>query len=110
MSQNTTLNALICRRARNLLLMDGWPEHTDVVQLSSIWPCWLGVRVCLDATYLVALIPRLCPRLDMSTLRRHVMYSAVQKLSGTKAEMVLYQRYNAMPPASTFFEFPNHGL
>ena len=28
---NETLNALICRHARNLLLAQGWPEETDVV-------------------------------------------------------------------------------
>ncbi|EOO9671541.1 hypothetical protein ACVWP6_004953, partial [Escherichia coli] len=26
MNENTTLNALICRHARNLLLAQGWPE------------------------------------------------------------------------------------
>ncbi|EMA2734264.1 TPA: hypothetical protein L7312_003780 [Escherichia coli] len=26
---NKTLNALICRHARNLLLAQGWPEETD---------------------------------------------------------------------------------
>ncbi|HFV2339357.1 hypothetical protein ACMG5M_27085, partial [Escherichia coli] len=30
MNENTTLNALICRHARNLLLAQGWPEETDV--------------------------------------------------------------------------------
>lgn len=29
---NETLNALICRHARNLLLAQGWPEETDVDQ------------------------------------------------------------------------------
>ncbi|EDY1892271.1 hypothetical protein GOE30_23005 [Salmonella enterica] len=32
MNKNTTLNALICRHARNLLLAQGWPEETDVDQ------------------------------------------------------------------------------
>lgn len=32
MNENTTLNALICRHARNLLLAQGWPEETDVDQ------------------------------------------------------------------------------
>ncbi len=27
---NKTLNALVCRHARNLLLAQGWPEETDV--------------------------------------------------------------------------------
>ncbi|MEL9980109.1 hypothetical protein J4W71_23020 [Escherichia coli] len=30
MNENSTLNALICRHARNLLLAQGWPEETDV--------------------------------------------------------------------------------
>ena len=29
---NETLNALICRHARNLLLAQGWPEETDIEQ------------------------------------------------------------------------------
>ena len=29
MNENTTLNALICRHARNLLLAQGWPEETE---------------------------------------------------------------------------------
>ena len=32
MNENSTLNALICRHARNLLLAQGWPEETDVDQ------------------------------------------------------------------------------
>ena len=32
MNENATLNALICRHARNLLLAQGWPEETDVDQ------------------------------------------------------------------------------
>ncbi|HFV9142495.1 TPA: hypothetical protein ACIAG5_005007, partial [Escherichia coli] len=27
MNENSTLNALICRHARNLLLAQGWPEE-----------------------------------------------------------------------------------
>ena len=34
---NETLNALICRHARNLLLAQGWPEETDVVLSGSQW-------------------------------------------------------------------------
>ncbi|HGK5583583.1 TPA: hypothetical protein ACJ29Q_003620 [Salmonella enterica subsp. enterica serovar Typhimurium] len=33
---NKTLNALVCRHARNLLLAQGWPEETDVDQRNTI--------------------------------------------------------------------------
>ncbi len=40
MNENTTLNALICRHARNLLLAQGWPEETDVDQRNPKYrPC-----------------------------------------------------------------------
>ncbi len=45
---NETLNALICRHARNLLLAQGWPEETDVDQRnrsiragSAFMFCWM---------------------------------------------------------------------
>ncbi|ENC97001.1 hypothetical protein ECP030230811_4967 [Escherichia coli P0302308.11] len=48
MNENTTLNALICRHARNLLLAQGWPEETDVDQRtrsiragSAFMFCWM---------------------------------------------------------------------
>lgn len=45
MNENTTLNALICRHARNLLLAQGWPEETDVDQRNPKYPafmfCWM---------------------------------------------------------------------
>lgn len=37
---NETLNALICRHARNLLLAQGWPEETDVDQRNPNYPGW----------------------------------------------------------------------
>ncbi len=51
-----TLNALICRHARNLLLAQGWPEETDVDQRtrsiragSAFMFCWM--RPAGDVTY-----------------------------------------------------------
>lgn len=35
---NKTLNALVCRHARNLLLAQGWPEETDIEQLNPHYP------------------------------------------------------------------------
>ncbi|ECP3993073.1 hypothetical protein FZQ27_16215 [Salmonella enterica] len=37
MNENSTLNALICRHARNLLLAQGWPEETDVDTFRDAW-------------------------------------------------------------------------
>lgn len=46
---NETLNALICRHARNLLLAQGWPEETDVDQRNPKYPGWISIYVLLDA-------------------------------------------------------------
>ncbi len=46
---NETLNALICRHARNLLLAQGWPEETDVDQRNPNYPGWISIYVRLDA-------------------------------------------------------------
>ncbi|EKB9837394.1 hypothetical protein OS392_004598, partial [Salmonella enterica] len=57
MNKNTTLNALICRHARNLLLAQGWPEETDVDQRDpQNYPGWISIYVRLDAARLVTLL------------------------------------------------------
>lgn len=84
MNENTTLNALICRHARNLLLAQGWPEETDVDQRNPKYPGWISIYVRLDA-----------PRLATLLVNRHDgvlpphLASAIQKLTGTGAELVL---------------------
>ena len=84
MNENTTLNALICRHARNLLLAQGWPEETDVDQRNPKYPGWISIYVVLDA-----------PRLATLLINRHGgvlpphLASAIQKLTGTGAELVL---------------------
>lgn len=84
MNENTTLNALICRHARNLLLAQGWPEETDVDQRNPKYPGWISIYVLLDA-----------PRLATLLINRHggvlppILASAIQKLTGTGAELVL---------------------
>ncbi|ENC2506451.1 hypothetical protein ABKF63_005038 [Escherichia coli] len=81
MNENTTLNALICRHARNLLLAQGWPEETDVDQRNPKYPGWISIYVLLDA-----------PRLAMLLINRHggvlppLLASAIQKLTGTGAD------------------------
>ena len=87
---NETLNALICRHARNLLLAQGWPEETDVDQRNPKYPGWISIYVRLDA-----------PRLATLLINRHggvlppLLASAIQKLTGTGAELVLSGRRNA---------------
>ncbi len=84
MNENSTLNALICRHARNLLLAQGWPEETDVDQRNPKYPGWISIYVLLDA-----------PRLATLLINRHggvlppLLASAIQKLTGTGAELVL---------------------
>lgn len=84
MNENTTLNALICRHARDLLLAQGWPEETDVDQRNPKYPGWISIYVLLDAPRLVTLL-----------INRHggvlppLLASAIHKLTGTGAELVL---------------------
>lgn len=81
MNENSTLNALICRHARNLLLAQGWPEETDVDQRNPNYPGWISIYVRLDA-----------PRLATLLINRHggvlppLLASAIQRLTGTGAE------------------------
>ncbi len=81
---NETLNALIYRHASNLLLAQGWPEETDVDQRNPKYPGWISIYVRLDA-----------PRLATLLINRHggvlppLLASAIQKLTGTGAELVL---------------------
>ncbi|ENE30089.1 hypothetical protein ECP03022936_5218 [Escherichia coli P0302293.6] len=85
MNENTTLNALICRHARNLLLAQGWPEETDVDQRNPKYPGWISIYVLLDA-------PRLATLLSTVTAaycRRPGL--AIQKLTGTGAELSVRQ-------------------
>nr|AUH17743.1 hypothetical protein PCOV19_00108 [Escherichia coli] len=53
---NKTLNALVCRHARNLLLAQGWPEETDVDQRNPNYPGWISIYVRLDAPRLATLL------------------------------------------------------
>lgn len=75
---NKTLNALVCRHARNLLLAQGWPEETDIEQLNPHYPGWISIYVRLDA-----------PRLATLLINRHdgvllpILVSVVQKMTGT---------------------------
>ena len=90
---NKTLNALVCRHARNLLLAQGWPEETDIEQLNPHYPGWISIYVRLDA-----------PRLATLLINRHdgvllpILASAVQKMTGTGAEVVLSgSQWQALP-------------
>ncbi len=105
---NETLNALICRHARNLLLAQGWPEETDVDQRNPNHPGWISIYVRLDA-----------PRLATLLINRHGgvlpphLASAIQKLTGTGAELVLsgsqWQSLPVLPADGTQVSFPYAG-
>lgn len=105
---NETLNALICRHARNLLLAQGWPEETDVDQRNPNHPGWISIYVRLDA-----------PRLATLLVNRHDgvlplhLASAIQKLTGTGAELVLsgsqWQALPVLPADGTQVSFPYAG-
>lgn len=108
MNENSTLNALICRHARNLLLAQGWPEETDVDQRNPKYPGWISIYVLLDA-----------PRLATLLINRHggvlppLLASAIQKLTGTGAELVLsgsqWQSLPVLPADGTQVFFPYAG-
>lgn len=105
---NETLNALIYRHARNLLLAQGWPEETDVDQRNPKYPGWISIYVRLDA-----------PRLATLLINRHggvlppLLASAIQKLTGTGAELVLsgsqWQSLPVLPADGTQVSFPYAG-
>ncbi|EOZ1603796.1 hypothetical protein O5910_23535 [Escherichia coli] len=108
MNENTTLNALIYRHARNLLLAQGWPEETDVDQRNPKYPGWISIYVRLDA-----------PRLATLLINRHggvlppLLASAIHKLTGTGAELVLsgsqWQSLPVLPADGTQESFPYAG-
>ncbi|EHS1649563.1 TPA: hypothetical protein ACG6AX_003520 [Escherichia coli] len=109
MNENTTLNALICRHARNLLLAQGWPQDTDVDQRDpQNYPGWISIYVRLDAA-----------RLETLLVNRHdgvlpsVLVAATQKLAGTGAELVLsgsrWQSLPVLPADGTQVSFPYAG-
>ncbi|EIK7125021.1 hypothetical protein [Salmonella enterica] len=105
---NETLNALICRHARNLLLAQGWSEETDVDQRNPNHPGWISIYVRLDT-----------PRLATLLINRHGgvlpphLASAIQKLTGTGAELVLsgsqWQSLPVLPADGTQVSFPYAG-
>ncbi|KAA0597398.1 hypothetical protein E2K72_25775 [Escherichia coli] len=105
---NKTLNALVCRHARNLLLAQGWPEETDIEQLNPHYPGWISIYVRLDVSRLATL---LISRHD-GVLPPHLA-SAIQKLTGTGAELVLsgsqWQSLPVLPADGTQVSFPYAG-
>ncbi len=105
---NETLNALIYRHASNLLLAQGWPEETDVDQRNPKYPGWISIYVRLDTP----------PAGDVTyqpSRRRTAAApaSAIQKLTGTGAELVLsgsqWQSLPVLPADGTQVSFPYAG-
>lgn len=94
MQEKTTLNALVMRRARDLIADYGWPDHTDVDQRDPInKPGWISIYVRLDATNIVNLLPLLCIGSVPAELQ-----SAMTKLTGTPAQIILSgSRYADVP-------------
>ncbi|EEC9212474.1 hypothetical protein CE223_003495 [Escherichia coli] len=109
MNENTTLNALIYRHARNLLLAQGWPEETDVDQRDpQNYPGWISIYVRLDVPRLATLLVNL-----HDGVLPPVLASAMQKLTGTGAELVLsgsqWQSLPVLPADGTQVSFPYAG-
>ncbi|EBP2454378.1 hypothetical protein ACJQW9_004510 [Salmonella enterica] len=106
MQETTTLNALVLRRARDLIADYGWPDHTDVEQCApSNNPGWISIYVRLDATNIVHLLPLLCTG-DVSA----ELQSAMTKITGTPAQIILsgsrYADDPQLPEDGTRIAFP----
>lgn len=85
MQETTTLNALVMRRARDLIADYGWPDHTDVDQRDPVnKPGWISIYVRLDAANIVHLLPLLCTGNEPAELQR-----AMTKIAGTPAQIIL---------------------
>ncbi|EGK5193434.1 hypothetical protein IO982_001437 [Escherichia coli] len=109
MQEKTTLNALVMRRARDLIADYGWPDHTDVDQRDPInKPGWISIYVRLDATNIVNLLPLLCTGEVPAELQ-----SAMTKLTGTPAQIILsgsrYADVPQLPEDGTQMTFPRVG-
>lgn len=103
-----TRRQAVVNQARTLLLAQGWPEETDVDQRNPKYPGWISIYVLLDA-----------PRLATLLINRHggvlppLLASAIQKLTGTGAELVLsgsqWQSLPVLPADGTQVSFPYAG-
>ncbi|MEG2661550.1 MAG: hypothetical protein RSE33_02135 [Hafnia sp.] len=105
MQETTTLNALVMRRARDLIADYGWPDHTDVEQCAPHKPGWISIYVRLDAVDIVHLLPLLCVGDVPAALQR-----AMTKITGTQAQIILsgsrYADDPQLPEDGTRITFP----
>lgn len=106
MQETTTLNALVMRRARDLIADYGWPDHTDVDQRDPVnKPGWISIYVRLDAANIVHLLPLLCTGDVPAELQ-----SAMTKIAGTTAQIILsgsrYADAPQLPEDGTQIAFP----
>ncbi|OQM39595.1 hypothetical protein [Citrobacter braakii] len=105
MQETTTLNALVMRRARDLITEYGWPDHTDVEQCATHKPGWISIYVRLDAVDIVHLLPLLCVGDVPAALQR-----AMTKITGTQAQIILsgsrYADDPQLPEDGTRITFP----
>ncbi|MFJ7174702.1 hypothetical protein [Citrobacter freundii] len=106
MQETTTLNALVMRRARDLIADYGWPDHTDVDQRDPInKPGWISIYARLYAANIVRLLPLLCTSEVPTELQR-----AMTKITGTGAQIILsgnrYADVPQLPEDGTQITFP----
>lgn len=105
MQETTTLNALVMRRARDLITEYGWPDHTDVEQCAPHKPGWISIYARLDAVDIVHLLPLLCAGNIPAALQR-----AMTKITGTQAQIILsgsrYADDPQLPEDGTRITFP----
>ena len=96
-NENTALNALIFYHGRALMLAQGWPDHIDVVQCyPGRWPGWISIYARLSAAELVTVLQPYT-RQTLAPMR-YRLEDAIDKLTGSPAELVLYgNRYTQEP-------------
>jgi hypothetical protein len=96
-NENTALNALICYHGRALMLAQGWPTHIDVVQCyPGRWPGWISIYGRLNAAELVTVLK---PYISQTLApMRYRLEDAIDKLTGSQAELVLYGNRYAQEP------------
>lgn len=100
-----TRRQAVVNQARNLLLAQGWPEETDIEQLNPHYPGWISIYVRLDVSRLATLIIS-----HHDGVLPPALASAVQKMTGTGAEVVLscsqWQALPVLPVDGTQVSFP----
>lgn len=114
MNDNTTLNALVLRRARDFLAAGGWPAHTEADQRDPTnWPGWVSLYVRLDVDDIIGMLTRYCETHEHVSTEIPILQRAMANLARSSVNMVLsgncYQDAPMLPGDGTQISFPYAG-